>query len=180
MPVEAKQVCFLPKLWKLPDGRPDLNSLMAFMTTILGHLSFTSPPTMDRGRLVEALEWNVPPVQIQELLDILVSIDCVRRLEGPVSKKTTPLQRKVTSFDDFFACGEQELEEDSSFLPHLSNLPSEDELEMDVEMMEVANVQREQTARQPQVEVTYEAAVDAFSRLTLFYETLQERMATFS
>lgn len=159
-------MCFLPKLWKLPDGRPDMCTLMAYLSAILGHLSFTSPPTMDMPKLRKALEWTLPPVQLQELMDVLVAIDCVRRLEAPLSKIISPTfsQRtttltNITSFDDFFTKTE-----------------GESLVEMDVEMIE----DDEQSVDQcPQVEVTYEAAVDSFSRLTLFYETLQEKMTIF-
>ena len=141
---EAKQICFLPKLWKLPDGRADLETLMAAFTAILGHLSFTSP-TMDRRRLLEALEWALPPVQLDELLEILLAVECLRRVpsvggeSAHQKKKFTPTLS--TSFDDFFASADR----DRRHLPPLSRSLSneEEEEEGDVEMIN-AGVQQQQ------------------------------------
>lgn len=192
---EAKQICFLPKLWKLPDGRADLETLMAAFTAILGHLSFTSP-TMDRRRLLEALEWALPPVQLDELLEILLAVECIRRVPSVVGMESAQQQqqqqkkKEVTnpttlsaSFDDFFASADR----DRRHLPLLSRSLSNDDDDDDVEMID-ACVQQQQKQQQKKTtqgkqvqqqwegETCYEAAVDAFSRLTIFYEALREEL----
>ncbi|KAH9391297.1 General transcription factor 3C polypeptide 1 [Tyrophagus putrescentiae] len=191
---EAKQICFLPKLWKLPDGRADLETLMAAFTAILGHLSFTSP-TMDRRRLLEALEWALPPVQLDELLEILLAVECIRRVPSVVGMESAQQQqqqqkkKEVTnpttlsaSFDDFFASADR----DRRHLPLLSRSLSNEDDDDDVEMID-ADVQKQQQKKKTtqgkqavqqegEGEICYEAAVDAFSRLTIFYEALREEL----
>src|SRR5699024_7445958 len=75
--VEIKQICYLPKLWKLPDGRMDLDTLMACFNLLLGHFTF-SATILDRDSLIEAFGPVIPPVQMFELLELLIMMDCVR------------------------------------------------------------------------------------------------------
>ena len=159
---------------------------MAAFTAILGHLSFTSP-TMDRRRLLEALEWALPPVQLDELLEILLAVECLRRVpsvggeSAHQKKKFTPTLS--TSFDDFFASADR----DRRHLPPLSRSLSNEDDDDDVEMIDAGVQQQQQqqkkkkTTESKQVqqgegETCYEAAVDAFSRLTIFYEALREEL----
>ncbi len=151
---------------------------------------------MDRRRLLEALEWALPPVQLDELLEILLAVECLRRVPSvggmkSDQKQQQQQQKKVTpvlstSFDDFFASADR----DRRLLPPLSRSISneEEEEEGDVEMIN-AGVQQQQkqqpkkttegkqaVQQEGEGETCYEAAVDAFSRLTIFYEALREEL----
>ena len=174
---EIKQICFLPKLWKLPDGRLDLDSLMTCFNLILGHLTFTQTD-MDEDALLEAFGSVIPPVQILELLELLATMECVRKNEVFLHQTTfDPLvsaskSSNISSFDDFFAAGDAlMMDTDGAMFGGSSNAsepttPSENPLNP----FSFSNITDTQLPKKTEV---YEASVDAFSRLSLIYDSLK-------
>ena len=110
---------------------------------------------MDRNALLEAFASVIPPVQLFELLEMLMMLECVRKSEIKIANSVSQ-KVQANSFDDFFAIADSE-----TF--SISGPPSPLDVNGD---------------SQPQTEIVYEASVDAFSRLSLFNDILKSQPTT--
>lgn len=73
-----EKICFFPKLWKRPDGSLDRKLLMMFLNQIIGFITLNHCNGCDLETIAKYFRTHLPKVQLIELLDLLVLIDCIR------------------------------------------------------------------------------------------------------
>lgn len=91
------QICFLPKLWRLPDGQLECNTLFAYLNHLIGYLT-VSKTSVDQKSLLEHYQSLISPVQLLELIDILIAIESIRKCTVMCGKR----ELNPTNFDHFF------------------------------------------------------------------------------
>lgn len=141
---KIKAICFLPKIWKLPDGRLDCNILFAYLNHLIGYLMIART-TVDQTSLIEHYHTLIAPVQLLELIDILISIECIRKTVQ-ISQFST-FKPSLQTFDDFFSSQ--------------SELPTSQESTMNSSDSEL------------EYTYVYEATIDAYSRLFSLYHAMK-------
>ncbi|KAJ6221602.1 hypothetical protein RDWZM_000147 [Blomia tropicalis] len=163
--VEVKQICFLPKLWKLPNGGLDLETLTTYFTLILGHLIFVNSMATEKS-LIDAFDLLIPPVQLIELLDLLTIIECVRKSITPAYEYDQCNQfTSINDFNDFFTL--YHYNNDNSFTENNSGVSTPSEVK-----------EPKLFSKMESLKTTYEATINSYSKLTLFCDKLKEVYGT--
>nr|XP_027205124.1 uncharacterized protein LOC113798745 isoform X1 [Dermatophagoides pteronyssinus] len=141
-----KKCYFLPRMWKYPDGHVDVRTLFVFLSAIIDYLATDSNASIGANvsQLENHFQRHLPPVQLQELLDALVFIDCIRKSSPLSSTMTTTNQPKINSINTL----------DDFFRPNRSPSSS---------LLITNNIKND---------IMYESNIDAYSRLTSLYQIM--------
>lgn len=123
---------------------------MASFNCIIGHLTFTKT-VMNREEIIDTFKSILSPVQLFELIDMLIILECVRKSQILVARSSVE-ESQVKSFDDFFT------------------IPDVETLTFSEPPSSIDNIDCHY-----QMETVYEASVDAYTRLSLLYNSLKAR-----
>lgn len=96
---KPKEMKFIPKIWKQPNGLVHVDLLMIFINIILSSLNFHKAPHEEQA-LLEHLCLFMPMVQLMELLEMLVEMGSLER--RIVITQTEASIEGVSQFDRFF------------------------------------------------------------------------------
>lgn len=143
----VKKCYFLPRMWKYPDGHIDIRTLFVFMSAIIDYLATDSNASIGANisQLENYFQRHLPPVQLLELLDALLFIDCIRISIISTNQQINP----VNNLEDFF-CSRQSMI-------------------INVDNHQATNNDQITFNNQDQM---YEANIDAYSRLTSLYQIM--------
>ena len=90
-------VKFFARYWKQPNGSVDLKVVFKFLSAVLGHIM--TNPCIPEEKLLEYFDQSLQPVQLLEIIELLIASQCVEVMESPQMSEPKLFETKSNYLD---------------------------------------------------------------------------------